>query len=232
MRKFLLSAVLIMSFISFQSCSNTNGKTADKSDSSHGDTTMYDETRPGGNFNLEDLLVIKNEADLKQKFGADHVKYDTIWGMEGSFDMGSYLDKGTKDEVQIMWKDSLHRSEISGAMITAPTTDGDKYSFDNKWQSSSGVKLGMTTDELEKLNGKSFSFSGFDWDYGGGVMGWNGGRLDKQGVSVTLTEGNSWTTVSEKEAESIMGDQTVSSDNAIVKKLQPKVVQLSVYQPE
>ncbi|HET6990752.1 MAG TPA: hypothetical protein VFJ43_05485, partial [Bacteroidia bacterium] len=152
--------------------------------------------------------------------------------MEGSFDMGSYLDKGTKDEVQITWKDSLKRANLSGIQITAPSSDGDKYDYGNKWESKSGIKLGLTTDELEKLNGKTFSFSGFGWDYGGGVMGWNGGRLDKQGVSVTLSEGNSWTTVSEKESESIMGDQTVKSDNPIVKKLQPHVVQIMVYKPE
>ncbi|GAB2513690.1 hypothetical protein [Lysobacter humi (ex Lee et al. 2017)] len=41
-----------------------------------------------------------------------------------------------------------------------------------------GVRIGIDTRELERLNGRPFAFAGFDWDYGGLVMDWKGGRLD------------------------------------------------------
>ena len=180
-------SVLLLAPVFMLSCSGEKANPG--GDSAKTDTGMVDITRPAGEDHLEALLAVKDEAELKSKFGADHVKYDTIWGPEGSYDMGSYIDKGTKDEVQIYWKDSLHRSGVATVSVHARYHADGSYDFSGKWFSESGVKLGMTTGELEKLNGKSFSFSGFGWDYGGGVMGWNKGKLDNYKVGVGLTEG-------------------------------------------
>ncbi|MEO5645096.1 MAG: hypothetical protein ABIQ40_11415 [Bacteroidia bacterium] len=205
----------------------------DGNDKSKGDTTMYDETRPIGENHLEDLLDIKDEAELKTKFGKEHITYDTIWGPEGSYFMGSYIDKGTFDEVEIIWDDSLHRSGLASAMVRAyyDTEDDGNYIFKNKWNSVKGVHLGTTSDELEMLNGKPFNFSGFGWDYGGAITNWNDGNLDNQGMGVDLTEGDISKKITEKEYEQILGDQDVTSDHPVVKKLQPKVYRISVYKP-
>jgi hypothetical protein len=208
------------------SCSGANG--SGNNDSTKTDSGMVDITRPAGENNLESFLSIKDEADLKSKFGADHVKYDTVWGGEGAFDMGTYLDKGTNDEVEILWKDSLHRSGPASISVHAKYNPEGNYNYACKWSSKTGVKLGMTTDELEKLNQKTFSFSGFGWDYGGGVMGWNNGKLEDSHVGVTLTEAVD-SKVSEDEMTQILGDQEIRSDNKVVKKVQPRVVSLSVY---
>src|ERR1041385_5040701 len=164
-------SVLFGSSVLLLSCSGTNG--SGKSDSAGADSGMVDITWPAGNNYLESFLPVKDEADLKAKFGAAHVKYDTVWGGEGAYDMGSYIDKGTDDEVEILWKDSLHRSGVAAVSVHARYNPEGDYNYTCKWFSESGVKLGMTTDELEQLNKKVFSFSGFGWDYGGGVMGWN-----------------------------------------------------------
>lgn len=200
----------------------------DGNDKSKGDTTMYDETRPLGESKLDDLLKIKDEAELKVKFGNDRISYDTIWGAEGTYTMGSYIDKGSGDEVQIYWEDSLNRSGITNASIHAQWNHNGTYNYSSKWISASGVKLGMTTNELEKLNGKAFTFSGFGWDYGGGIISWNDGKLDKYGIGVTLSEGEE-SKITDDEMSEILGDQEVNSDNPVVKKTQPRVNALSVY---
>lgn len=46
------------------------------------------------------------------------------------------------------------------------------------WTRSDGVRIGMSSVELQTLNSKPYDFSGFDWDYGGSVLDWHGGRLD------------------------------------------------------
>ncbi|MDQ3110430.1 MAG: hypothetical protein M3R17_11100 [Bacteroidota bacterium] len=194
---------------------------------SNGDSTVYDETRPVGENHLEDLLGVKDEAALKSMFAADRVTYDTIWGAEGMYTMGTYVDKGTTDEVQIYWEDSLHRSGVDAVFIGAIYSNDGKYNFSNKWSSKSGVKLGMTTDELENLNKKPFNFSGFGWDYGGGVMSWNNGGLEDKNVGVTLTEGDG--KITEDEMSQVLGDQEIKSNDPVVKKMQPKVVRLSVH---
>lgn len=209
MRIKLLTAA-ILSVIFSVSCNNGN------------------ETANANENQLEGLLKIKNEAGLKEKFGNDHISYDTIWGAEGSFTMGTYIDQGTDDEVEIYWEDSLNRSGIASASVHAQWQENGDYKYNSKWISASGVKLGMTTDELEKLNGKPFTFSGFGWDYGGGIMSWNDGKLEKFGIGVTLTDGMD-DKVSDEELNEILGDQEVSSDNAVVKKTQPRVNAISVY---
>jgi hypothetical protein len=49
----------------------------------------------------------------------------------------------------------------------------------SRWRREDGVHAGMTLQELVALNGKPVRFMGFDWDYGGGVIGWNGGTLER-----------------------------------------------------
>jgi hypothetical protein len=46
------------------------------------------------------------------------------------------------------------------------------------WHVNGHIRLGTTLRELERLNGKPFTMSGYGWDYGGRVMDWNGGALD------------------------------------------------------
>lgn len=210
----------------YSSCSSP----AKNDSENHGDTLVYDETRPGGNDYLETLLEIKTEVELKQKFAADRVQYDTIWGAEGNFGFGTYIDKGTKDEVQIMWADSLRMGGVMSAMAVAfYDQKTGNYIFDNRWSSEMGVKIGTTTDELETLNGKPFIFSGFGWDYGGGIMDWKGGKLGVEGLGIALTEDLKPNEIPEKEYMQILGDQDVKSDHPVVKKVQPRVYRITVY---
>lgn len=39
---------------------------------------------------------------------------------------------------------------------------------------------------MEVVNGKFFKFIGFDWDYGGIVINWNGGIFDGKDFLVVL----------------------------------------------
>ena len=72
-----------------------------KNDSVAADSTKKDTITTANKFILEDLLNIADEKALIAKYGADHVKYDTIWGPEGDFGFGTYIDKGSVDAVQI-----------------------------------------------------------------------------------------------------------------------------------
>ncbi|MFV8225171.1 hypothetical protein [Christiangramia aquimixticola] len=60
-----------------------------------------------------------------------------------------------------------------------------KYSEGSKWSSNTGVKIGTSLEELNKLNGKPVSVYGFGWDYSGAVD-WNGGKLENNKLGVFL----------------------------------------------
>lgn len=199
-------------------------------DAKKGDTTMHDVTRPVGENHLEDLLKIKDEAELKAKFGADRISYDTIWGPEGMYSMGTFIDEGTKDQVEIFWADSLHRiGPVSASTEATYNSDAGNYVFSSTWSSANGVHIGTTTDELEKLNGKPFIFSGFGWDYGGGIRDWQGGALEGKGMGIDLTESDAIGNIPESDYNQILGDQDVRSDHPVVKKVQPRVARITVF---
>ena len=84
------------------------------------------------------------------------------------------LYPGTKDEILITWKDDSKTSIFD-----------IHYSEDGKWNSTKGIKIGTTYDELTKINGKEVKFYGFGWDYSGAVD-WNGGKLEDSNIRVFL----------------------------------------------
>jgi hypothetical protein len=49
----------------------------------------------------------------------------------------------------------------------------------SRWRRADGIHAGTTLQDLVALNGRPVRFMGFDWDYGGGVIGWNGGALER-----------------------------------------------------
>ncbi|UJH90459.1 hypothetical protein LZ575_16790 [Antarcticibacterium sp. 1MA-6-2] len=95
---------------------------------------------------------------------------------EGTVEMPySILYADTPDEVQITWKNSA-KTEVNDI----------RFSGNGKWKSSTGLKIGTTYDELNKLNEKEISFYGFGWDYSGAVM-WNDGKLEDSNLRVFVS---------------------------------------------
>jgi hypothetical protein len=85
----------------------------------------------------------------------------------------------------------------------------------------------MTLAQLEKLNGKPFTFSGFGWDYGGGVAGWGGGKLENSGISVQLRESPLiYEYMEQTELARVLGDQQVSSSEPVLEKMQVQVLEI------
>jgi len=46
------------------------------------------------------------------------------------------------------------------------------------WRTTSGIRCGTTLRELQALNERPFTLSGYSGDLGGTVLSWGGGRLD------------------------------------------------------
>ena len=83
------------------------------------------------------------------------------------------------------------------------------------WTRADGVRIGMSSQELAQLNGGAYGFMGFDWDYGGVVTDWRGGRLAPDGASagpVTLCPRDAG--VGQEPTEYPVGDSEFRSDDA------------------
>lgn len=109
-------------------------------------------------------------ARLVEAFGPQNVVFEEQPGPEGETYMATVLfPKRAADRLVVTWKDEKRRAKPEA--LTARSG--------SRWALSSGLKPGSTLAEVEAANGKPFTLSGFDWDYGGFVTDWRGGALAK-----------------------------------------------------
>lgn len=124
---------------------------------------------PGEDAALEGLLRRGDTlATAKARLGQDNVQARALDGAEGETFNGWLLYPDDPDRsIEIAL-------DASGKHPVAMLLRG-QYSA---WTRGDGVRIGMTSAELQELNGRPFGFIGFGWDYGGAVIDWRRGELD------------------------------------------------------
>jgi hypothetical protein len=177
---------------------------------------------------LEYLLYRDSEAEFVKDYGAEIVKYDTIWGAEGFFTTGTILRVDTNSRVELLWMNEANRTGlISATVVSESDWYGDTLAA-GKWKSCAGLEIGMTLEEVEMLNGRPFTFRGFGWDYAGGLISWEDGKLGGQGISIQMAEGNGYDSLPQKEYEAILGDVPILSSDLTARKSGARVWSISV----
>lgn len=125
---------------------------------------------------------------------------------------GVSIFRGKADELLVAWEEGKKGKAVAAVFIR---------NAGGQWHTAQGVKVGMSLGELQKINGKPFNFTGFGWDYGGYVGGWEGGKLDGlQGVSIRLDGGNA--------GSKYQGDVSLRSDDKGLTNAGVKVSELAV----
>ena len=146
---------------------------------------------------------------LKSLLGADKVKPTKIPGAEGEELDGVRLFAGTDRELEILFNEEGNEKEIWDLRILG-----------KGWKFSNGLKLGLGIAEVEKINGKPFKVSGFEWDYGG-WCDFSGGGLEGK-VSVRFSP------LGDSTDESLMGDQQIPTTNKKLRAAKVVVTDISV----
>lgn len=166
----------------------------------------FDET---DKFTVENLGKMNN-SQIREFYSQANIEEGKDMMEEGTVEQAyTVLYPDTPDELLITWKDA-DRTEIEQI----------HFSEDGKWITESGIKIGTTYDQLNKLNGKQISFYGFGWDYSGAVD-WNGGKLEKSGLNVFLapTSGN---------VQDYYGDHIIKATPEEIKNLNLKVASVMI----
>lgn len=149
-----------------------------------------------------------SESDLIAYFGKNNFKRVERFYSEGTERViGTVFFSDTPKEFFIKWKDTLNFKNPDWLEI-----HGDS----SIWSLSNGIKIRMPIKELAKLNGRPFSFVGFDWDYGGGVN-LKGGKLNSDCYSVKLYY--DFENITEPEWKSIIGDKIINSNSDDIKNI-------------
>jgi hypothetical protein len=119
------------------------------------------------------LDSVVNAADtietVRAREGAANVRVGKVPGAEGEEFDGWILYPDDPAKRAYVYLDDKGRPEVVRILDQEST-----------WQRSDGIRMNLGLDALAKRNGKPIDFSGFGWDYGGNVSGWNGGTMEKQ----------------------------------------------------
>lgn len=159
-----------------------------------------------------------SEAELVKIVGKKNVERVERWYAEGTERIiGSVFFKDTPQSFFIKWKDTINFKNPEWIEI-----HGDK----SLWELDNGVKIGTDLKELVKLNGKHFTFSGFDWDYGGQTI-FEKGNLESDCYSVQLYY--DYENLFENEWNQIVGDKIVSTKNPTLNKIKIYVDAITFY---
>ena len=140
---------------------------------------------------------------LKTIYGKN-MKPAQLDGPEGTTLDGVKLFTGTDKELEIILEQVGDEKIVSAVSIIGKA-----------WTFSNGLRADMTLEEVEKLNGKPFTISGFDWDYGG-YANFEGGKLEA-GVSIRFEP------TTENRSEKLSGDVQIRSDDKALRAAKPKI---------
>ena len=152
-----------------------------------------------------------SRAELETFFGASALRDTDVHIGEGLCTRGTRVLEKTPDEIDVAWQDAA-RTRV--AFVRAGRPGG-------RWVTRRGVRVGMRLPELERLAGSVLTFSGFGWDYGGGLS-WSeeGAGL---GLRVTLDPEDNQIAHTLPGSDSIYGDRPVRSDHPLIRRLRVSV---------
>jgi hypothetical protein len=169
-------------------------------------------------FGSEILNSKTSEKDLIKIVGSKNVQRVERWYSEGTEKViGSVFFKDSPSYFFIKWKDTVNFKNPDWIEI-----HGDS----SVWMLDNGIKIGTPLSELVKLNGKPFTFSGFDWDYGGYAT-FEKGKLENDCYSIRLYY--DYKDLFENEWNQIVGDKIISTNNPVLKKVKIYVDEIVFY---
>lgn len=158
------------------------------------------------------LTASTKGSDIPALYGEEAIPTNEIHIGEGEMVSGYLLFAGTKNRAEVIVGET-------GLTVIVRHKNGD-------WRmAGTGLHVGTTLAELNALNGNAFELYGFEWDYGGMVADWKGGKLTDVGLSTAY---NNLKFVGDNADNSLIGDHTLSSDNPALEPIEVTVAEIVI----
>jgi hypothetical protein len=166
-----------------------------------------------------DLTSRTSEAQLVRRFGRRNVQRASVPIGQGEQEPGTILfPRDPRQTIVILWKSQTQRVSPKHARVR-----GD----DSVWIVGPGVRLGLSLEELEALNGGPFTLTGFGDAYEGTVLSWDRGALDVAlGASSRVAVRLAPSPTARPEAAAFVGRQEFRSH--AMRSLNPRVYEIAV----
>lgn len=155
-------------------------------------------------------------ADVEKAFGKENVTYGDVPGPEGSTEQATIVFADDPERrVEIQWQDEKKRAKPLA--ITVGNVDAK-----SRWTAPFGIRLGMPVEEVQKIAGKPFPITGFEWDLGG-YAHLQKTKFEKVAGGCTLSMRFSASVPEGKKYKKLIGDVQVRSDDKVLLEVKPKV---------
>jgi hypothetical protein len=168
-------------------------------------------------------------ADLPRYFAREAVEDDEIELDEGMLQPATLIYKSDPSQsLAISWDAKGPQAHPRQIFVCHGLRRGQC-----RWRISGGIQFGARLTQLESMNGKPFTVSGFGFNYGGNVLSWDGGKLEALdcGGRVVLTLDGERSSparyavpMTSEEVHAVRGDRAISSGTPAMRKLNPSVV--------
>ncbi|UKN00921.1 hypothetical protein K6119_14395 [Paracrocinitomix mangrovi] len=166
---------------------------------------------------FEDYTKIQTRQQLYEIFGEDNLDDDTAWFGEGTT-MFMCTDLTNPDNGWLIRYvfDELQIDSVSFIETRFHNFDSDYNDLGTqKVEAENGLYTGMPLAELVEWQGNDFDFSGFGWDYEGGISYDPDSKLGQSKVMVSLTL--NVTELLDDKFNSIYGDTKINSSDELAK---------------
>jgi hypothetical protein len=172
---------------------------------------------------LNEVLDCKTLNGLQLKYGVENVINDTTWVIGDDTLRGSIIFPNSKMQAFVYF----HDEDIVDVTIKGESAD---------WKTKSGLYLGMTLSEVQAINAKNFTLSGFNWSHGGSVVSWEGGKLTGDStlshLAVFSNVSNEHQGISDEAYKLISGEVEFDVRHPDIQKLNPKIDLISLVVPK
>ena len=169
--------------------------------------------------NLNEVLSCLDAKGLIAKYGAKSVILDTSIISGDDTLKGAIIFPGTAKQANIFF----HDGQISDVSIQGESS---------AWKTSSGLYLGLPLQEVEKLNAKNFTISGFGWAHGGSVVSWEGGKLAGDSTLTHLASfRNKRQNISVEEFNKVSGEAEFDVRHPSIQQMNPVLEQITILKP-
>ncbi len=162
-----------------------------------------------------------SEADLRRIYGSRNVRSEAVGVGEGETVPGAVIYPNDPNRrLEIAWKNAKLKKNPEYVQFS-----GEK----SLWKITNGITLGTSLKTIERINGGRFTLLGFEWDYSGTVVSWNGGKLSRifgkqsELVTLRLNPQNYDDKALQKDLEAVVGDGEFSSKNQSMQRINPQV---------
>lgn len=169
--------------------------------------------------NLNEVLACGDAKGLIAKYGAKSVIVDTSIVTGDDTLRGAIIFPGTAKQANVFF----HEGKISDVSVQGESS---------VWKTASGLYLGLSLQDVEKINAKNFTISGFGWAHGGSVVSWEGGKLAGDSTLTHLVSfRNKRQNISIEEFKKVSGEAEFDVRHALIQQMNPALEQITILKP-